>query len=233
MYFSFIYFNLINSFELGFIVHASNYYPPFLHLISIPLYFVFGFHEDTAIATNLFFYLLLTFSVYRVGEYLRDRRTGVIAAVLVSFYPMLIILQREYMIDVGLTSMCIFTIYLFIRSENLKNLKCSAFFGISLGLCELMKWTALIYILPAITTLYIKGVLDGMRFCAFCGKPIVESFVSVGFRRFCSNRCVEKFHVESRGKERANQKTLPSLLIASILVFVSCGWGGICQILRL
>ncbi len=224
MYFSFIYFNLIKSLELGSIVHVSNYYPPFLHLVSIPLYFVFGFHEDTAIATNLFFYLLLVFSIYRVGEYLRDRRTGVIAAVLVSFYPMMIVLQREYMIDVGLTSICIFTIYLFIKSENLKNVKYSAFFGISLGLCELMKWTAFIYLLPAIIMLYARGVLDGMRFCAFCGKPIGERFVSQGLRRFCSDRCVKRFQAAGDGNAGASESTLPSLFIASILAFVSCAW---------
>ncbi len=94
---SFLYYQLTRAFNFGDFVKVSNYYPPFFHLSSVPLYFLFGFSEDVAIATNLIFYAVLVFSVFKIGEHFGDKETGILAAILVSFYPLLLILQREYM----------------------------------------------------------------------------------------------------------------------------------------
>ncbi|MHC1587260.1 MAG: ArnT family glycosyltransferase, partial [Candidatus Syntropharchaeia archaeon] len=208
---------------------VSNYYPPFFHLSSIPLYFLFGFSEDVAIATNLIFYAVLVFSVFKIGEIFKDKETGSLAAILVSFYPLLLILQREYMLDFALTAMCALALLLLLKSDCFRNPLISAIFGITFGLCELTKWSAFVFILPAIFAVFViefKKILD---VCAQCGKELGDKFVKKGLYRFCSKKCARIFSkspktITSRIISSISGVQITNIIVAFILAFFVLGW---------
>ncbi len=148
MLYSYLYYRLITSFNFGQIVHVSNYYPPFFSLTSAFMYILFGFSEKTGIATNIVYYFILIYSIYGISSTLWDRRAGYLSVIIISAYPFLLTLQREFMLDFALTAMVALTAYFFLKSNYLRDLKYSALFGLSLGLATLTKWDAFLYILP-------------------------------------------------------------------------------------
>jgi len=212
MTYSYIYYKLISILHFGEIVHVSNYYPPFFHLSSVPLYFIFGFSEDVAIATNIIYYLILVFSVYNIAKYLWGREAGIIAVILVSFYPALIRLQRDYLLDFALTSMVALSIYFFIKSKNFSDIKYSILFGITLGCAELLKWNAFIYILPVVAISFIP-----IKFCEYCGKLIKNGY-KVGMLRFCSKKHAKMYEMHSKGNKLLNALT------SFFLAFIIAAW---------
>ncbi len=218
MTYSYIYFKLISTLRFGDIIHVSNYYPPLLHLSSAPLY-IFGFSEDIAIATNILYYFILIFSVYNIGRHFWGREAGTMAAILVSLYPALIKLQREYLIDFALTSMVALSIYLFIKSRNFKDLKFSILFGIALGFAELLKWNALIFILPAVAVLLYLEIFP-KNVCAYCGKLVGDDAYTTGKLKFCSKKHAKMYKVQSKRRSNISLNALAAFFVA----FITAAW---------
>lgn len=215
MYYSLIYFHLIKNFDMGSIAKVSNYYPPFFHLSSTPLYFLFGFSEKVAILTNMIYYFGLVYSVFRIGEILRDRKAGIISSIVVSVFPVLIEFQRVYMIDFALTSLIALTIYFYLRSKDFRDTKYSLLFGILFGLSELTKWTAFIYVLPAIFAIFLVNYFTR---CPYCYE-VVKNGLKHRSRRFCSKKHLRLY--EEVGN-RTNQYLNVGLSI--ILAFFTAAW---------
>uniref|UniRef100_A0A7J3TJC6 Glycosyltransferase RgtA/B/C/D-like domain-containing protein n=2 Tax=cellular organisms TaxID=131567 RepID=A0A7J3TJC6_9EURY len=215
MYYSLIYFHLIKNFDMGNIVKVSNYYPPFFHLSSTLLYFLFGFSEKVAILTNIIYYFVLVYSVFRIGEILKDRKVGIISSIVVSVFPVLIEFQRVYMIDFALTSLVALTIYFYLRSKDFRDTKYSLLFGISFGLTELTKWIAFIYILPAIFAIFLVNYSTR---CPYCYE-VVKNGLKHGIRRFCSKKHLRLYE---KVENRTNQYLNVGLSI--ILTFFTAAW---------
>lgn len=211
---SFIYFNLIKSLHFTEITKVSNYYPPFFHLSSTPLYFLFGFSEDIAIFTNLIYYFILIYAVFRTAEILKDKKAGIISAAVISVFPMVIKLQRVYMLDFAFTALIALTILLYLKSEDFKSLKYSVFFGIVFGLAELTKWNTFIYILPSVFTLFLVNYFTR---CPYCYR-IVESGQIKGYRKFCS-----KQHLKLYEKSVKTNRLL-NFAISIFLAFLFAAW---------
>ena len=212
MTYSYIYYKLISTFHFGQIIHVSNYYPPFFHLSSVPLYFMFGFSEDVAVYVNIIYYLILVFSVYNIAKYLWGREAGIVAAILVSFYPALIRLQREYLLDFALTSIVSLSIYFFMKSKNFNSIKYSILFGITLGLAQLLKWNAFIFILPIVAISLLP-----IMFCEYCGK-LINGGYKVGMLKFCSKKHAKMYEVQCKGNRVLNA------LISFSLAFIIAAW---------
>jgi 4-amino-4-deoxy-L-arabinose transferase-like glycosyltransferase len=94
-------------------LNVEPFYPPFYHLSLIPLSLIFGFTLDTGVIGNSFYMVILVLSVYGIGKILYTRNTGLIAAFLVSCYPIIVSMSREYIISVMLTAMTALAYYLF------------------------------------------------------------------------------------------------------------------------
>ncbi len=157
MLYSYVYYKLLTMFNFGALVHVSNYYPPFFHLTAAFMYVLFGFSEKIAVATNILYYFLLVFAVYKTATEVWDRRAGYFSVMLISGYPLLVIMERKFMIDFAFTAMVALTVYFFVKSRGLRDLRYSALFGLSFGLTTLTKWNAFIYILPfALADLYFE-----------------------------------------------------------------------------
>ena len=100
-------------------LNVEPFYPPFYHLSLIPLSLIFGFTLDTGVIGNSFYMVILVLSVYGIGKILYTRNAGLIAAFLVSCYPIIVSMSREYIISVMLTAMTAFlAYYFFLKSEN-------------------------------------------------------------------------------------------------------------------
>ena len=131
-------------------LNVEPFYPPFYHLSLIPLSLVFGFTLDTGVIGNSFYMVIMALSVYGIGRILYSRNAGLLAALLVSCYPVIVMLSREYIISVMLTSMTTLAYYLFLKSENFENKKYSILFSFIYATGLMVKWTFFIYILPAV-----------------------------------------------------------------------------------
>jgi 4-amino-4-deoxy-L-arabinose transferase-like glycosyltransferase len=114
--------------------------PPLPFLTVVPFYRVFGVSTDIALMSNLVYLAVLLGSVYGIGRMLYDRRVGLFAAFLVSFYPVLFAISRLSYVDYALTAMVTLSIFLVLKSDGFRNRRWSLLFGLGLGLGLLTKW---------------------------------------------------------------------------------------------
>jgi hypothetical protein len=109
--------------------------PQEIHLFSLRLYI------------NFIFFALLVLSTYFLGKKCFNRRVGLIAAFLVSFYPAVCAFSRQFQLDfplLCLTSVCVcFVVY----SENFSKRGYALLFGLSLGIATLEKLQIMIFLL--------------------------------------------------------------------------------------
>ena len=102
-------------------LNVEPFYPPLYHLSLIPLSLFFGFTLDTGIIGNSFFMIVLILSTYGVGRIIYSKKVGLFASFLVSCYPLIVGMSREYIISVMLTSVTALAYYFFLKSENIEN----------------------------------------------------------------------------------------------------------------
>lgn len=114
--------------------------PPLPFLSVVPFYRLFGTSTDIALMSNCVFLAILLFSVYGIGRILYNRKVGLFAAFLASFYPILFAISRLSYVDYALTAMVSLGIYLLLRTDGFRNRKCSLLLGLGLGLGLLTKW---------------------------------------------------------------------------------------------
>jgi len=78
--------NLRSLFE---VVTWSWNRPPLSHLIAVPFYRVFGVSTDVALMRNGLYVAVLLLSVYGIGRKMYNAQIGLLAAFMVSTYPIL------------------------------------------------------------------------------------------------------------------------------------------------
>ena len=132
------------------VLNVEPFYPPFYHLSLIPLSLILGFNLDTGVIGNSFYMAILALSTFGVGKILYSKNVGLISAFLVSIYPIITTMAREYIISIMLTSLTTLTYFLFLKSENFENRKYSLLFSLIYASGLMVKWTFFIYTLPAV-----------------------------------------------------------------------------------
>ena len=111
--------------------------------------------------SNALFLLILLISVYKIGTIIWDQKTGLIAAILLSFSPVIFGYSRVGMLDFPLTCMICLCFLSLLKTNNFSSLTFSLLTGILFGLAQLTRVTAIIFILPpflyySFKSLYIK-----------------------------------------------------------------------------
>ena len=71
--------------------------PPLYQILAWPLVSTFGRTEESAIAVNGFFYLLLIFSVFRIGSMVASAKAGLLAAIVSSTYGPVVMLSHTFL----------------------------------------------------------------------------------------------------------------------------------------
>ena len=126
-------------------------YPPVYQSVVAIFYAIFGKTIDAAQWANLPAIAILLGATYGLGRKLLDPLPAAAAAVLVNFYPILLWLSRETLIDYWLTSMVALSMWLLIRTNEFSNRNDTIAFGVACGLGMLTKWTFPFFVgLPAI-----------------------------------------------------------------------------------
>ncbi len=132
------------------LLSVESFYPPFYHLSLLPVFAWLGISTDNAVVPNSIFLAVVILSTYGIGKRLYSRNTGLLAAFLISCYPFLAYSSRQCMIGTALTAAVTLSYYLFLRCENFENRKFSFWFSCSFAVGLMVKWTFLIYLLPAV-----------------------------------------------------------------------------------
>ena len=114
--------------------------PPLPFLTVVPFYRLFGISTDVALMSNCVYLAILLVSVYGIGRILVGRGVGLLAAFLVSFYPVLFSISRLSYVDYAMTAMVALGIYLLVKTDGFRNRRWSMVFGLGMGLGLLIKW---------------------------------------------------------------------------------------------
>jgi 4-amino-4-deoxy-L-arabinose transferase-like glycosyltransferase len=118
----------------------TGYYPPFYHAIVALFFGVFGKSVDVARWANLPAILLLLFATYGIGRTVLSRTSAAAAAALANFYPLMLWLSRETMIDYWLASMVAVAMWLLVTTD-FEDWQWSVLIGVVCGCGMLTKWT--------------------------------------------------------------------------------------------
>ena len=106
---------------------------------------------DSAQFANIPATAILMAATYGIGKHLLTPNAAAIAATLTAFYPMLLWLSRETVIDYWLTAIVALAIWVLIESDGFSKPRMSLLFGAICGLGMLTKGTfALFLVLPAL-----------------------------------------------------------------------------------
>lgn len=168
---SLLYYNEFSTHHLLPFLQAYNYYPPLLYWLTSPIYTIFGTSVASAVSVNIVFITILTVSTYLLGKELWGKRVGLLSALLVLSYPMFVSQFKEYQVDAPLAATTTLALYGLVKTGFFRSGRWSIFFGATLGLGLLTKWTlvGIIAIPLAITA--------GMAF-----RQAYPSWRMVGFR---------------------------------------------------
>jgi hypothetical protein len=133
------------------IIRDSTYYPPLVAFSGTPFYFLFGPSINVGtLGMNCTYLGILIFSVYGLGKNIKNVYTGILAAIIVISFPVIGELSKIFMIDIPLVALVSLSLYLLLKTELFSNKNFSIFFGISLGLGMLTKWTFVFFLLGPI-----------------------------------------------------------------------------------
>jgi uncharacterized membrane protein len=135
---------------------ADRDYPPLVRVLTIPFYAVFGRSTDTAVMVNGVFWIILIFSTYGIGKRIFSKNAGLLAAFLVSMYPITFGMSRQYFLDFALMAMVSLGVYTLLLTNSFTNKRNSVIFGIVFGLGMLTKWTFIFFIIGPLTYTMIK-----------------------------------------------------------------------------
>jgi len=214
---SLIYSRLLGAGRFSDIIGVSGYYPPFFHLSTTPLY-IFGTSADVSTCVNLIYLAILLFSVYGIGEIIFNKKVGLLAALIISFYPFLINIQRDYLLDFALISMISLSIYFLLKSDSFKDIRYSALFGLAFALTVLTKWTGIFFLIGPVLWVFYRAYTS-KKMCAYCGKDAKD--IRYGIKWFCSERHKRRYLKE--GKPLLFSGRVNNFLITFFILFLIAG----------
>lgn len=125
-------------------------------------YILFGINEITSNLLPLLTSLSSIMLIFSIGKFLFDEKTGLIAAFLLSFYPVNVIYSSVLYVDFPASFFIALGVFLFLRAEKKKSKIAHLFYlssGISIGIAYLMKELSILIILFFLSYVIYKGRL--------------------------------------------------------------------------
>ena len=139
-----IYFDILQAINPRDLVSAltwQTYRPPLVFVVAAVCYRFWGRSTDTALMSNVLYVAMTLVGTYGIGRKICGRQVGLLAAFLVSVYPILFSLSRAFYVDYALVAFVTTSIYLLLLSDHFRDRKYSLIWGLSLGFGMLVKWT--------------------------------------------------------------------------------------------
>jgi 4-amino-4-deoxy-L-arabinose transferase-like glycosyltransferase len=122
-------------------------YPPFFYVTTLPFVWFVSPAMDALLVVNWLYLGLLILSTYGIGRLAAGGRVGLLAAFLVSLYPILYGLSRHYLADVALTAVTTFALFCLFWSKAFQRRWPSLLLGVAIGVGVLTKWTFIVFLI--------------------------------------------------------------------------------------
>ena len=140
------------------VIGFYNYYPPIVHNLALPFYFIFGKSKDAILISNFIWILVLIYSIYFLGLELFGRKSALVSTVFLLASLMLIGQFREFQVDMPLLSIFSLSLYLLIKTNFFRRRNFVIFLGLVLSIGMLVKWTFAAYAAPAVIIYFLYSL---------------------------------------------------------------------------
>ena len=137
------YLHLLQPLRIEGVLNALTnhaFYPPLFHISVAAFYALFGVSADSGAMTNAIYLAILLVSVYGIGRSLYDEDTGLLAAGLVSLFPIVFNMSRFTYIDFAMMALVALSVWLLLKSNRFQDRRWAVLLGVALGLGLLAKW---------------------------------------------------------------------------------------------
>lgn len=137
--------------------------PPLYHLVAVFLIKFCFFSYKGAFLTTFVFLVILILSIYGIGAKLKNGETGIVAACLCSFFPIVWSSSIQTNLELATMAMVCLNIYVLLMTKGFSCPWRSFLFGIALGLGLLTRSFVFLFVLgPIIVTLWMGLTQQGM-----------------------------------------------------------------------
>ena len=107
--------------------------PPLYHILAAPFVLLFGRSESAALTVNSVLYLVLIYSVYKIGVLLKDEKVGFLAAFLAATYPPVVHMSHTFLPTFALVACGALSIWLLLAMVKARTVKSAWLFGASVA----------------------------------------------------------------------------------------------------
>ncbi len=129
-------------------IATSNIRPVLVPFLTAIFYFFAGVSQDIACMSNILYLAILLFSVYGISKKISHKKEiGLLSAFIVSTFPMIFGMSRQFLMDLPLTAFVSSSVYLLFLTSHFENRRYSLLLGVSMGLGMLTKQTFPIFLL--------------------------------------------------------------------------------------
>lgn len=153
---------LLGKLKLLYSLSADNIGPTFVLPTALTMGLL-GKSWDLAAMVNTFFLGVLVVALYLLGKTMFDKKTGLLAAVLITFYPPIFSLARSIEARLSLAAMVTLALWALIKTERFSSRKYSVTFGLFTGLAALSKPDFSVFLAIPILTVAIPAVAESIR----------------------------------------------------------------------
>jgi 4-amino-4-deoxy-L-arabinose transferase-like glycosyltransferase len=170
--------NLRSDFSWENIVYVDTSHPSFFYLISLALRKICFDNNKSIFLTPALFFFLLIFSVYGLGKKLFDKQTGLIAAIICSFSPIIYLSSVQFHVDLAAAAMICLVNYLIVSSDGFRSFWFSLLTGLVLGLALLTRQFVILFVAgPFCAVLLEKLKSEDKKIPVFRQKSFLNSMI--------------------------------------------------------
>ncbi|MEO0535855.1 MAG: glycosyltransferase family 39 protein [Cyanobacteria bacterium P01_A01_bin.123] len=127
---------------------------PVTYLLTVPIFILFGPGADQGVYVNLLFTAILIGSTYAIGRRIFSPAVGLWAAGLSLLSPVLIDLQKDYLLDFPMTAVVVFMFmgmtYFWLADKSLSRWLTTVLWGVGMGLTLMTRTSGLLFVIPPI-----------------------------------------------------------------------------------
>jgi MFS family permease len=118
---------------------------------------------DVLTGVHALFLGILLLSTYGIAHTYGGPGAGLLAAFIVSMYPMIYGLARHYLLDIPLVAMVALSIWLLLRTDYFERRGAAVICGVSLGLGMLTKWSFAVFVGGPLMIVIVRSLANGSR----------------------------------------------------------------------
>lgn len=107
---------------------------PLQYLLSSLLILIFGYTHQTIMLTSTVLFIILIITTYFIGKMIKDKKTGLLSAFIISMYPIVFHFSRKYTLEMVITTAVALSFLCLLKVGNFESRGKSLLFGISFGL---------------------------------------------------------------------------------------------------